>query len=296
MGNQPSSRRGSSSKRNHRKSKSGSNLAQDAKDALVTIQEGIAVAAKNLDESGTASQIIDSVCGGDYFDEARTSGTTSNSSSRRQRRPRGNRSYSDSEDDNTYDDDDDDEGTYDDDTYTEGSRTYDSASVPNRREDDGTVESGSYINECTDEDEPKRRRGRKQRKQRASYDSDNDDDTLSKEGANPTRGAQPLASSFAKRCYFTKAGIGKTSQHYEGLTLTGNVVLMLSSAMKLKGCPTICDEDLRRVEHTYPNQFSRLPDELLLSSGWRRISKYCHFSKKPIPDGVPFFRKYLFYC
>jgi hypothetical protein len=101
---------------------------------------------------------------------------------------------------------------------------------------------------------------------------------------------QPLASSFAKRCFFTKAGIGGQTQHYEGLTLTGNVVLMLASAMKLKGCPTICDEDLRRVEQTYPNQFSRLPDELLLSSGWRRISKYCHFSNKPIPDGVPFFR------
>lgn len=100
---------------------------------------------------------------------------------------------------------------------------------------------------------------------------------------------QPLASGFAKRCYFTKAGIGRTSQHYEGLTLTGNTVLMLAAAMKLKGCPTICDEDLRRVEQTYPNQFSRLPDELLLSSGWRRISKYCHFSHKPLPDGVPFF-------
>lgn len=101
--------------------------------------------------------------------------------------------------------------------------------------------------------------------------------------------SQPLASGFAKRCYFTKAGIGRTTQHYEGLTLTGNTVLMLASAMKLKGCPTICDEDLRRVEQTYPNQFSRLPDELLLSSGWRRISKYCHFSHKPLPDGVPFF-------
>jgi len=104
---------------------------------------------------------------------------------------------------------------------------------------------------------------------------------------------KPMASSFAKRCYFTKAGIGKNTQHYEGLTLTGNIVLMLASAMKLKGCPTICDEDLRRVEQTYPNQFSRLPDELLLSSGWRRISKYCHFSSKPIPDGVPFFHSKL---
>jgi len=100
---------------------------------------------------------------------------------------------------------------------------------------------------------------------------------------------KPLASGFAKRCYFTKAGIGRTTQHYEGLTLTGNTVLMLAAAMKLKGCPTICDEDLRRVEQTYPNQFSRLPDELLLSSGWRRISKYCHFSHKALPDGVPFF-------
>ena len=278
MGNQPSSsRRGSKRSSSHRRSKSSS-AAQDAKDALATLQEGIAAAAKNLDESGTASQLIDSVCGGEYYDEPRSS----SGSSRRSRRPRRNRSYSDSEDDATYDD----EGTYDDnDTYTDGSRTYDS----HRRHDDGTVGSASYVTEYTEDDSyAKKRRGRR----RGSYDSDNDDDSHPQEGANPTRGAQPLASSFAKRCYFTKAGIGKTSQHYEGLTLTGNVVLMLSSAMKLKGCPTICDEDLRRVEQTYPNQFSRLPDELLLSSGWRRISKYCHFSKKPIPDGVPFFREY----
>mmetsp|Transcript_32634 Transcript_32634/g.79146 ORF Transcript_32634/g.79146 Transcript_32634/m.79146 type:complete len:748 (+) Transcript_32634:349-2592(+) len=286
MGNQPSSSRRGSRRGSRRSSKSASSaVAQDAKDALVMVQEGIAAAAKNLDESGTASQIIDSVCGGDFYDERGGGG----SSSRRSRRPRRNRSYSDSEDDATYDE----EGTYDDnDTYTDGSRTYDSSVGPRRgqgREDDesGTVGSNSYITEYTaEEDDSKRRRGRR----RGSYESDNDDDeSRSKEGSNPTRGAQPLASSFAKRCYFTKAGIGKTSQHYEGLTLTGNVVLMLSTAMKLKGCPTICDEDLRRVEQTYPNQFSRLPDELLLSSGWRRISKYCHFSKKPIPDGVPFF-------
>mmetsp|Transcript_2068 Transcript_2068/g.4329 ORF Transcript_2068/g.4329 Transcript_2068/m.4329 type:complete len:910 (-) Transcript_2068:24-2753(-) len=118
-------------------------------------------------------------------------------------------------------------------------------------------------------------------------ESVDDETTLVSEQENLI--SQPLASAFAKRCYFTKAGIGRTTQHYEGLTLTGNTVLMLASAMKLKGCPTICDEDLRRVEQTYPNQFSRLPDELLLSSGWRRISKYCHFSHKPLPDGVPFF-------
>lgn len=122
-----------------------------------------------------------------------------------------------------------------------------------------------------------------------NYDSQADPEHIKHPSSVPT----PLASAFAKRCYFTKAGIAKTSQHYEGLTLTGDVVLMLAAAMKLKGCPTICDEDLRRVEQTFPTQFSRLPDELLLSSGWRRISKYCHFSNKPIPDGIPFFHSKL---
>lgn len=129
-----------------------------------------------------------------------------------------------------------------------------------------------------------------------SYGSEDDEHggvvTQIEDAAHGNSLRMPMASAFARRCYFTKAGIGKTTQHYEGLTLTGNIVLMLAGGMKLKGCPTICDEDLRRVEQTYPNQFSRLPDELLLSSGWRRISKYCHFSNKPIPDGIPFFRKY----
>lgn len=253
----------SSSGHNSRRSKDQS-AAQQAKDAVTSIQKGIKAAAKNLDDDGTASQLIDSVCGGALFENEE----------RNRRRNRRSRSYSDDSDaENTFDD------GYDDDTYTEGSRTTYESSRRSRRtlEDDGTVGSNSYITEFTDEESAAPRR----RKQ--SYDSQEDKATA--------RLAQPLASSFAKRCYFTKAGIGKTCQHYEGLTLTGNVVLMLASAMKLKGCPTICDEDLRRVEQTYPNQFSRLPDELLLSSGWRRISKYCHFSNKAIPDGVPFFRK-----
>jgi hypothetical protein len=102
---------------------------------------------------------------------------------------------------------------------------------------------------------------------------------------------KPVASFCAKHCFFTKARIGRYAQHYEGLTLTGDTIVMLPSAMKLKGCPTICDEDLRHIEVSYPGKFLQLPDELLLSSGWSRISKYCHFSKKPIPDGTPFFRK-----
>lgn len=186
-------------------------------------------------------------------------------------------------------------------------------------EDETTVDSRSYASEFDASTLQESTRGggggggggrKTARTDESSYETEDDDtytasrvttatsaeeNTTVTTAANPSTAMmlakQPLASSFAKRCYFTKAGIGGHTQHYEGLTLTGNVVLMLAAAMKLKGCPTICDEDLRRVEQTYPNQFSRLPDELLLSSGWRRISKYCHFSNKPVPDGIPFFRE-----
>jgi len=244
---------------------SSSKQDEEENNPLRQIQEGIKSAANKFD----GEEIIDTVCGaGGYF--------SPKNSDRPKHNRRYERSYSDGESDG--------DGTYDDeDTYTDGSRTYttegDDTRRPRGRMDDDTIGSASYITEYTDE----RGRGR-------SYDTE--DDSRVGEPPSSTRLAQPLASSFAKRCYFTKAGIGKTTQHYEGLTLTGNIVLMLASAMKLKGCPTICDEDLRRVEQTYPNQFSRLPDELLLSSGWRRISKYCHFANKPIPDGIPFFREY----
>jgi len=173
------------------------------------------------------------------------------------------------------------------------------------RHDAYSIDTSSYMSHSDYEESVKRdkrhRRSKRAEVSSSSFSDDDEDDDDEEDYAKNhpiTEGdrtglSKPLASSFAKRCYFTKSGIGKTTQHYEGLTLTGNVVLMLASAMKLKGCPTICDEDLRRVEQTYPNQFSRLPDELLLSSGWRRISKYCHFSGKPIPDGIPFFRKYI---
>lgn len=176
------------------------------------------------------------------------------------------------------------------------------------RATDRSVDTSSYLSQSDFEESVKETRRRKSRKQDKSRSRNSRSSSEGSEEDSEYAGVvtqveeighglqKPLASSFAKRCYFTKAGIGKTTQHYEGLTLTGNVVLMLASSMKLKGCPTICDEDLRRVEQTYPNQFSRLPDELLLSSGWRRISKYCHFSYKPIPDGIPFFRKSFILC
>mmetsp|Transcript_4223 Transcript_4223/g.9275 ORF Transcript_4223/g.9275 Transcript_4223/m.9275 type:complete len:1066 (-) Transcript_4223:125-3322(-) len=151
--------------------------------------------------------------------------------------------------------------------------------------DDDTTQNDTVTDTSSAYYNDKHKSSRKEKDHKSK--KNDDDDTTTKDSEKLI--TQPLASGFAKRCYFTKSGIGRSTQHYEGLTLTGNTVLMLAAAMKLKGCPTICDEDLRRVEQTYPNQFSRLPDELLLSSGWRRISKYCHFSHKPLPDGVPFF-------
>ena len=261
MGNTPPS---SSSRR--RKS-SSANAAERAKKVVGEIGEELKKSVKKLDEDHPAAQLIDQVCGG-YFDEEKY--RQSNSAS----------FYSEGEE-----------------SVGDGSRTVseDDATYESRSKKDATsVEEESYVSLSTyDDSEPKRRSGSGRKVGSRSFDTEDADSKITAEESqqNGPLLSKPLASSFAKRCYFTKAGIGKTTQHYEGLTLTGNIVLMLAAAMKLKGCPTICDEDLRRVEQTYPNQFSRLPDELLLSSGWRRISKYCHFSNKPIPDGVPFFRK-----
>jgi hypothetical protein len=253
MGNQPSTT--SSSSRSRRNRSAPETATERAKKVIGDLNEELKKSVKKLDEDHPAAQLIDNMCGG-YFDDDKYNSRSA--------------SY--------YSEDASEDGSRtisEDDTYDDRSRS---------KTDTKSVESASYVSQ-SDYDSDSRRR--KPRKTSNSFDTEEEskrtaDDPL-------TLLSKPLASSFAKRCYFTKSGIGKTTQHYEGLTLTGNVVLMLAAAMKLKGCPTICDEDLRRVEQTYPNQFSRLPDELLLSSGWRRISKYCHFSNKPTPDGVPFF-------
>ena len=256
MGNTPSS---SSSK--SRRRRPPESAAERAKKVVGELQEELKKSVKKLDEDHPAAQLIDSVCGG-YFDDDR---------------------YRHSRSASFYSEDVSEDGSR---TVSEDDATYDDRS--RSKKDATSVESSSYMSQSDYESEKAGRRGRKGGS--SSFDTEEDSKPIPEEPT--TLLSKPLASSFAKRCYFTKAGIGKTTQHYEGLTLTGNIVLMLAAAMKLKGCPTICDEDLRRVEQTYPNQFSRLPDELLLSSGWRRISKYCHFSNKPIPDGVPFFRKF----
>ena len=293
MGNAPSSpkkssRRNSKSRdRSKRDSDEPQNVASRAQkvvgESVQNLSANLQSSIKKLEEEDhPAAQFLDSVCGG-YLDPGRGSS-------------RNNSFYSDYDDETISEVDDETTTTTD---YR------DRRSRRSRRRDEPSVgESVSYGE--SDMDSEDRRKKTPSNITSESYDTEESSkkhgvvNQVAEISANSAN-IKPLASSFAKRCYFTKAGIGKTTQHYEGLTLTGNVVLMLAAAMKLKGCPTICDEDLRRVEQTYPNQFSRLPDELLLSSGWRRISKYCHFSNKPIPDGVPFFRTFfrslfLAYC
>jgi hypothetical protein len=213
--------------------------------------------------------------------------------SRRSRRPHGSFDYDDETnvtDVTSYDEEDAD--TYDDDRKNKKGDRRGRDRKPRGRSPNSEAqvsEDGEDVQDDTDTEFSSVYPKNNSAKEKDRKGKKRDADTVNTGVDSSKLLSQPLASGFAKRCYFTKSGIGRTTQHYEGLTLTGNTVLMLASAMKLKGCPTICDEDLRRVEQTYPNQFSRLPDELLLSSGWRRISKFCHFSHKPLPDGVPFF-------
>jgi hypothetical protein len=274
-------------------------MGQSVRELQAGIQSGI----KKLEEQDhPAAQLLDSVCG-PYLDDSNLT----------HKYPGGNVSSS------FYSDDEDEEEDFENDSRTvsedETTQTtdYQQQRANQQRRSAGARSGGARISAAapgnsmdsqsylsTDYDEVTVETADDRQAAIQSYESGEDGSqkhnvvTQIEDTANGNSMRMPLASAFARRCYFTKAGIGKTTQHYEGLTLTGNIVLMLAGAMKLKGCPTICDEDLRRVEQTYPNQFSRLPDELLLSSGWRRISKYCHFSSKPIPDGIPFFRKYLF--
>lgn len=275
-----SSRRSSRSRDRKRDPDDPENVAKRAQkvvgDSVQNLSENLQSSIKKLEEDDhPAAQFLDSVCGV-YLDPRGASS-------------RNNSFYSD------YDYDDETTSEVDDETTTTTDQRERRSRRGRRRDEPSVGESVSY-GESDVESDQRRRKAAPSNLTSDSYESEESSrkhsvvNQVAEISANSAQ-IKPLASSFAKRCYFTKAGIGKTTQHYEGLTLTGNVVLMLAAAMKLKGCPTICDEDLRRVEQTYPNQFSRLPDELLLSSGWRRISKYCHFSNKPIPDGVPFFRK-----
>lgn len=276
------------------------------------------------DEFPYASNLIDSLCGRIIFEDDKDDGYKKKDKDRDKRRSRGRDSGGRSHSDDYSDDDTYDSGTVTDDrkeksgsgrkSKKSSSRDIDSPvfSSYDENDDDSRMKDPHSRSRSTslekDDDtytSPDNSTMNMKPTHSASFDSNSHSlennhvdysNTVSPASATtgisvsqPVSHGKPLASAFAKRCYFTKAGIGPMTQHYEGNTLSGNTVLMLASAMKLKGCPTICDEDLRRVEQTYPNQFSRLPDELLLSSGWRRISKYCHFSGKPIPDGVPFF-------
>mmetsp|Transcript_13459 Transcript_13459/g.19834 ORF Transcript_13459/g.19834 Transcript_13459/m.19834 type:complete len:1058 (+) Transcript_13459:208-3381(+) len=265
MGNTPPSPDCGISRREKELQKGHDSTANTAQQMVQGVQKSLKDTIQNFDAD---SSVFDKMCGPMFDNDDKI------------RPQRSDDSEDLSEDDSRTVSEDD---TYHKDPDNRRKGRFEDASVFSQSDYESGTDAGRSTRSAetfeTEEDSYAQSKNRRERGGKTSVVSESKPSGLSK----------PLASSFAKRCYFTKAGIGKSTQHYEGLTLTGNIVLMLAAAMKLKGCPTICDEDLRRVEQTYPNQFSRLPDELLLSSGWRRISKYCHFSNKPIPDGVPFF-------
>ena len=101
-----------------------------------------------------------------------------------------------------------------------------------------------------------------------------------------------------KVCFFSGQTIGKGGSYYfaanvlpdDGKGQKPSQLYTLSSSMKLMGYPTICDDDIRRMDKLYfAKTYRRLPEELRLSSNWTRVAKHCSFSGRPIPDGVPFF-------
>ena len=118
-------------------------------------------------------------------------------------------------------------------------------------------------------------------------------------------GGESQKSGTGKVCFFSGQTIGKGGSYYFAANVLPSSadededkdkeqkrsqLYTLSSSMKLMGYPTICDDDIRRMDTLYFAQTCRrLPEELRLSSNWTRVAKHCSFSGRPIPDGVPFF-------
>lgn len=165
------------------------------------------------------ANFIDAICGGMIFDEDEddSPNKSKRSSSRRSKKS----------DEDEYSDDD----------------TYNSERPKDRKaklNSSRSIESEDYSYDDTSKRESPTNRGSESVEKQDSLDTvspkaaDNvvSFDSHATPTGNSTMLAKPLASAFAKRCYFTKAGIGPLSQHYEGVTLTGNTVFMLASAMK----------------------------------------------------------------
>ena len=124
---------------------------------------------------------------------------------------------------------------------------------------------------------------------------------------NDGSGGEASKSGTGKVCFFSGQTIGKGGSYYFAANVLPSSadedkdkdkvkeqkpsqLYTLPSSMKLVGCPTICDDDIRRMDTLYfAKTCRRLPEELRLSSNWTRVAKHCSFSGRPIPDGVPFF-------
>lgn len=79
------------------------------------------------------------------------------------------------------------------------------------------------------------------------------------------------------------------SRHYSAISAKGKEYLLHPNTMALKNCPLISNVEMKTLSQNFTSSFNELPKELHDCSAWERVSKYCSFSKFPIPDGCPFY-------
>jgi len=104
--------------------------------------------------------------------------------------------------------------------------------------------------------------------------------------ASPSNASLPPVG----HCHFTNTFIYPTSRHYSAIDLKGKVYyLSVKAVVGGQGGNLISNVEIEALSKNYPTSFSVLPPILLDSSSWLRISKYCSFTKFPIPDGVKFY-------
>jgi hypothetical protein len=96
-------------------------------------------------------------------------------------------------------------------------------------------------------------------------------------------------TNLAGNCHFSTKPIPQFSRHYAATSDKGKTFLIHPSSLGFAGCPVISVSEFEKLCHTFPKEWKLLPDECTDRNRWDRVSKFCSFSKHPIPDGVPFY-------
>jgi len=139
-------------------------------------------------------------------------------------------------------------------------------------------------------------------------------------------GAQQTTSTvnLTGLCYFSTKPIPIFSRHYTCVSNKGKTFFIHPSALGFSSCPVISVPEFKKACQTFPREWnevrlnkernnelptlvviilvphppnpfrdslrsSQLPNECKDGNSWVRVSKFCSFSKLPIPDGVPFY-------